>query len=54
MLTIYRLSNIKKAPERIFIVHGESQSADTLRVKLKDVYGWNAEIPFLNEITKID
>ncbi len=48
------LSNIKKAPERIFIVHGESQSADVFRVKLKDVYGWNAEIPVLNEIVNID
>jgi metallo-beta-lactamase family protein len=48
------LSNIKKAPEQIFIVHGESQSADAFRVKLKDVYGWNAEIPVLNEIVKID
>lgn len=48
------LSDIKKAPERIFIVHGEGQSADAFRVKLKDVYGWDAEIPVLNEIVKID
>ena len=47
------MSLIKKKPERIFIVHGEPQSADALRVKIKDVYGWDCEIPFLNEIVKI-
>jgi len=48
------MSQLKKKPERIFIVHGESQSADALRVKIKDVYGWDCEIPTLNEIVKID
>lgn len=48
------LSNIKKVPSKIFIVHGEAQSSDAFRVKLKDKYGWNAEIPTLNEIVKIN
>jgi len=48
------LSKLTRAPERIFIVHGEPQSADTLRVKIKDVYGWNCEIPELNQIIEIN
>ncbi|WP_026899264.1 MBL fold metallo-hydrolase RNA specificity domain-containing protein [Daejeonella oryzae] len=46
------LSLLKQKPEYIFIVHGEPQSADSLRVKIKDVYGWNSIIPSLNQ--KID
>ncbi|MDO9184787.1 MAG: MBL fold metallo-hydrolase [Bacteroidia bacterium] len=48
------MSGLKKKPEHIFIVHGEPQSADALRVKIKDVYGWDCEIPSLNEIIKIN
>lgn len=47
------LSNIKSKPERVFIVHGESQAADVFRVKLKDVYGWDAEIAELNQVITI-
>lgn len=48
------MSGLKQRPEHIFIVHGEPQAADALRVKIKDTYGWNCEIPALNEIFKID
>jgi metallo-beta-lactamase family protein len=48
------MSELKQRPEHIFIVHGEPQAADALRVKIKDAYGWNVEIPALNEIFKID
>ncbi len=48
------LSDIEKAPNKIFIVHGEPQAADTLRVKIKDVYGWECEIPELYSIEKIN
>lgn len=48
------MSGLKKKPEHIFIVHGEPQSADALRVKIKDVYGWDCVIPSLNEIIKIN
>ncbi|MDH5379495.1 MAG: MBL fold metallo-hydrolase [Cyclobacteriaceae bacterium] len=47
------LSEIKNAPEKVFITHGEQQSADTFRVKLKDVYGWNCIIPELYSIEEI-
>lgn len=48
------MSQLTKKPEKIFIIHGEPQSADALRVKIKDVYGWDCEIPALNEIVQID
>ncbi|MFY9308266.1 MAG: MBL fold metallo-hydrolase [Bacteroidia bacterium] len=48
------MNQLKKKPEKIFIVHGEAQSADALRVKIKDVYGWDGVIPSLNEIIKIN
>ncbi len=47
------MGQLKKEPERIFIVHGEAQSADAFRVKIKDVYGWESEIPTLNETIDI-
>jgi len=48
------LKEIKTKPKKIFIVHGEAQASDALRVKIKDVYGWDCEIPALNEIKKIN
>lgn len=47
------MSQLTKKPEKIFIVHGEPQSADALRVKIKNVYGWDCVVPTLNEIIKI-
>lgn len=47
------MHELKQKPEHIFIVHGEPQAADALRVKIKDIYGWNCEIPALNEIIDI-
>jgi len=41
------MSEIKNSPEKIFIVHGETHSADALRVKIKDTYNWNCTIPEL-------
>ena len=41
------LSELKSPPEKIFIVHGEHQSSDALRVKIRDIYGWEATVPEL-------
>ena len=48
------MSEIKQKPEHIFIVHGEPQASDALRVKIKDTYGWECEIPSLNDIVDIN
>ncbi|MCC5939918.1 MAG: MBL fold metallo-hydrolase [Balneolaceae bacterium] len=44
------VSGLKKSPDQIFLVHGEPHSLDSLRLKLKDKYGWKAVIPHLFEI----
>jgi len=41
------MANIKNKPEKVFIVHGEPHSAQVLRVKIRDHFGWNATVPQL-------
>jgi len=47
------MSEIKDDPEQVFIVHGERQAADTFRVKVRDVYGWNCSVPELYSVVEI-
>lgn len=47
------VSELKKEPEKLFLIHGEKQAIDTFRVKIKDVYGWNALMPNLYEIVEV-
>lgn len=47
------MSEIKDQPEKVFLVHGEPHAADTLRVKIKDTYGWDCEIPELYSIVEV-
>ena len=47
------MSEIKNKPERIFIVHGEKEGAQGLKTKIKEIYGWYAEIPQLNDVVEI-
>ena len=51
---IHWLKDIKNKPEKVFIVHGEAQAADTFRNKLKDTYGWDSVIPSLYDEIEID
>lgn len=39
------LGGFKKAPRRVFIVHGEPQASDALRVKIRDTLQWEALTP---------
>ena len=48
------MSEIKIAPENIFLVLGEKQATDTFRVKIKDTFGWDCIIPKLYEIQEIN
>ena len=48
------MSGIKQKPEHIFIVHGEHNSSVGLKNKISEVYGWNAAIPKLNQISPIE
>ncbi|MBA2614094.1 MAG: MBL fold metallo-hydrolase [Bacteroidetes bacterium] len=47
------LSELKNRPSKIFITHGEKESSKALSEKIKTVYGWNSEIPELNQITEV-
>ncbi len=48
------MSELKNQPERIFIVHGENESAKALQLGIKGNFGWEAEIPTLNQIETIE
>lgn len=48
------VSGVQAPPKHLFIVHGEPQAADTLRVKLSDTRGWSADIPELYAIREIE
>ena len=43
------LSKLKTCPEEIFIVHGEKRGSIGLKNKIKEIYGWNAATPKLNQ-----
>lgn len=47
------LSEIKNIPEKVFLVHGESSSLDTFRVKIRDTFGWQVHIPKLYDTFEI-
>ena len=47
------LSKIEQKPERIFIVHGEKESAEALQKGIKETYNWGSEIPQLYSIEEI-
>lgn len=39
------LSGFRRAPSRVFIVHGEPDAAEALRVRIGKDLGWNASAP---------
>ncbi|NMG38323.1 MBL fold metallo-hydrolase [Chelativorans sp. ZYF759] len=39
------LSGFQHAPSRVFIVHGEDEAAEALRVRIDRELGWNATVP---------
>lgn len=43
------LSQIDKQPEKIFIVHGEKSASLALKGKIMGLFGWEAELPELNQ-----
>lgn len=44
------LGNFESPPKNIFIVHGEPQGSDALRVRIQDTLKWKCTIPHQNEI----
>jgi metallo-beta-lactamase family protein len=47
------LSDLETIPKKVFLVHGENQAADELRLKVKEQYGLNCQVPFLGQVIEI-
>ena len=43
------LSDLKKKPEKVFLVHGENQPADELRIKINEKYGFDCVVPLMGQ-----
>jgi metallo-beta-lactamase family protein len=43
------LSEFKTKPTKVFLVHGENQAADELRIKIKEQYGFECSVPLLGQ-----
>ena len=41
------LNEMQWPPQTLFLVHGENEAADGLRVKIQETYGWTVHIPHL-------
>jgi metallo-beta-lactamase family protein len=47
------LSGFRHAPARIFIVHGEPEAAEALRVRIGRDLGWNATVPRQDQVFEL-
>ena len=47
------LSELKTKPKKVFLVHGENEAADELRLKVKEQYGFETQVPFLGQVIEI-
>ncbi|MBN1464842.1 MBL fold metallo-hydrolase [candidate division KSB1 bacterium] len=48
------LMAFNKAPERIFIVHGEGGSSEAMAQKIRDRFGWDVVVPKLFDSVELD
>ncbi len=48
------LSGLKKAPKRVFVVHGETESANDFKKYLEEKNGWNASVPAYQDEIELD
>lgn len=43
------LSLLQKKPQKVFLIHGENNATDELRIKIQEKYGFECHVPFLSE-----
>ena len=48
------LSDLETKPKKVFLVHGENQAADELRLKINEHYDFECKAPFLGQIIEIN
>ncbi|RZJ35635.1 MAG: MBL fold metallo-hydrolase [Flavobacterium sp.] len=47
------LSELNEKPSKVFLVHGENQEADELRIKIQEQYQFDCKVPLLGEQIEI-
>lgn len=48
------MSELREAPKQVFVVHGENQAADDMRLKIEETYHYNTAVPKLYDIVEMD
>jgi len=43
------LSALENKPKKVFLVHGENQPADELRIKIRERYGFDCSVPLMGQ-----
>lgn len=44
------LSELKAKPQKVFLVHGENQAADELRIKIQEKYGFDCSVARMGQV----
>lgn len=47
------LSELENKPKKVFLVHGENQPADELRIKIQEKFGFDCSIPLMGQEIEI-
>lgn len=47
------LSELENKPKKVFLVHGENQPADELRIKIQEKYGYDCSVPLMGQEIEI-
>lgn len=47
------LSELKTLPQKVFLVHGENQAADELRIKIQEKYGFDCGVARMGQIVEL-
>lgn len=47
------LSELESKPKKVFLIHGENNATDELKIKINETYGYDCVIPSLEQIIEI-
>lgn len=48
------LSGLRTAPKQVFVVHGESDAADAMRLAIEERFGWTVTVPEHGEVGTLE
>lgn len=48
------LSELQNTPKKVFLIHGENDAADALRIKINETYGFDCTIPLMGDEFEIE